>query len=388
MLYSNCIPVKGYSRCIIYDIQTNRFRFISNSLFDLFFSNKGRINQENYMDYKDFLIQLNDADFGTYILEEFSLLFPALNLYWDTYSKVSNSVIDIANDLDHKGFNILLKSYELLICKDVYIRFLQEQSSSELSNFFSIFSNTNINSIVVFIPFQAEMDYTNYNSLFEKQVRLQNIIIYKSPNSDLGSDSEIRFIKTNIFEESNRVSKDNFIANIPLFTESQLHNTYFNRKLSIDAEGSIKNSPELPWHYGNVSDTKLEEAIKDEGTDTDFFKKYALYLKAQNEGKEYALDFEKTRPAFNALYFIHKEMIDVCKECEFRHMCVDACVPVQRADNTWYRSQECNYNPYICKWEGEEGYQKLAETGVVCNNDGFSINHEKVAAINEVLWAE
>ena len=38
--------------------------------------------------------------------------------------------------------------------------------------------------------------------------------------------------------------------------------------------------------------------------------------------------------------------------------------------------------------KGEEGYRTLAECGVVSNAEGFSIDHERIAAINAELWGE
>lgn len=34
-LFANCIPVKGYKRSIVYDLQRNDFSFIPNELFEL-----------------------------------------------------------------------------------------------------------------------------------------------------------------------------------------------------------------------------------------------------------------------------------------------------------------------------------------------------------------
>ena len=141
-----------------------------------------------------------------------------------------------------------------------------------------------------------------------------------------------------------------------LFTESQQHNTYFNRKVCIDADGFIKNSPELTNSYGNINNTAVSTAIE--------------------------------KPHFKELWFIHKELIDVCKDCEFRHMCVDACPPLQRKNGSWYRAKECNYNPYLCKWDDEEGYRSLNDCGVICDETIFNINHDKVAAINKILWPD
>ena len=69
-------------------------------------------------------------------------------------------------------------------------------------------------------------------------------------------------------------------------------------------------------------------------------------------------------------------------------MCVDNRLPYKRKENEWFHKIECKYNPYIAKWEGEEGYQTLEECGVLSNEKGFSIDHEKIAKINAVLWDE
>jgi len=67
-------------------------------------------------------------------------------------------------------------------------------------------------------------------------------------------------------------------------------------------------------------------------------------------------------------------------------MCVDSSLPVERIDGSWYRSQECNYNPSICKWDDEVGYLSLKDCGVICNADGIKIDKNRIEAINEKLW--
>lgn len=148
--------------------------------------------------------------------------------------------------------------------------------------------------------------------------------------------------------------------NLQLFTESQTHHTYFNRKMYIGAKGEIKNAPECEEEFGNINDLGSVEDLK----------------------QIIAI------PEFQKYWFVHKELCDVCKDCEFRHMCVDNRLPYQRKDGSWYHKTECNYNPYICKWKDEEGYRTLEECGVVSNEKGFSINHEKITAINKTLWEE
>ncbi len=166
--------------------------------------------------------------------------------------------------------------------------------------------------------------------------------------------------KQNCSKNSFLEQKFYFNINITLFTESQAHHTYFNRKLYIGPNGEIKNAPECEEEFGFIQDLESPDQLK---------------------------EIIQT-PAFQKYWFVHKEITDVCKDCEFRHMCVDNRLPYQRAKNEWYHKTECNYNPYIAKWKGEEGYRTLAECGVISNHEGFTINHEKIAAINEELWGE
>jgi hypothetical protein len=87
--------------------------------------------------------------------------------------------------------------------------------------------------------------------------------------------------------------------------------------------------------------------------------------------------------------FANKENTFICSHCEYKNMCYDLREPFYNSViNKWYHKQECNYNPYIAKWKGEDGYRTLQECGVISNENGFSIDHEMIAKINLELWGE
>jgi SPASM domain peptide maturase of grasp-with-spasm system len=109
----------------------------------------------------------------------------------------------------------------------------------------------------------------------------------------------------------------NCIPNLSFFTEAQAHNTCLNRKLCIDAGGNIKNCPAMSRSFGNIKDTTLKEAIEKEG--------------------------------FKDLWFINKDKIDVCRDCEFRYMCMDCRCFIKDPENIYSQPAKCGYNPYICK---------------------------------------
>ena len=152
------------------------------------------------------------------------------------------------------------------------------------------------------------------------------------------------------------INQNYFSINIECFTEAQCHNTCLNRKICIDANGDIKNCPAMTKNYGNIKDTTLEEAIN--------------------------------KPGFKDLWFINKDKIDVCKDCEFRYMCTDCRAFIKDPENIYSQPAKCTYNPYICLWEGQEGYVPVEECGTYSRETGFVPDKKKIKALNKKIWGE
>jgi SPASM domain peptide maturase of grasp-with-spasm system len=363
MQYSNCISVKGFNRAAMYDLQRNRYIFLPNFFVDILLLENNIISLKSKdidaAEYLDFLV--GDC-WGLYTTKQNAELFPKLSLEWDSFSVITNTQIDLNNTADEIAafFNKVLPQFEKLYCKDYQINFFQNISHVELSNFLSKFNDTNVNSLSITMPY-ASFSAFEIEDLYNLQPRLNFIYFCDSPQTipDVSSNiiNKVCFAKDTVKNSrNNQIHYDYFTTNIILFSESQKHNTYYNRKLCIDSAGNIKNSPEHDNNFGNIRDTTLSEAINKKG--------------------------------FKDLWLVHKEIIDVCKECEFRHMCIDSCIPKRRTDGTFFRSTECNYNPYIAKWKGEEGYLSLSECGVTVNEIEIKIENEKLEAINFEIWGE
>ena len=189
--------------------------------------------------------------------------------------------------------------------------------------------------------------------LFGKQCNLE----YRGLNEYL----KIDLIKQNeglkrLFVHENR----NLTISIEHFTESQKHNTYFNRKLYIGQKGEIKNAPECEISFDFIQDIKTVEELKE-----------IISL-----------------PDFQRYWFVKKDNCDVCKDCEFRYICIDNRLPKYKSSGTWYFEKECNYNPYIGMWKEDIGYKTLQECGVVSTNESFSLDKNKIAQINKEIWGE
>lgn len=50
---------------------------------------------------------------------------------------------------------------------------------------------------------------------------------------------------------------------------------------------------------------------------------------------------------FKKLFTIHKDQIDVCKDCQFRYICTDCRAYL---DNLFAKPAKCKYDPYQHIW--------------------------------------
>jgi SPASM domain peptide maturase of grasp-with-spasm system len=87
----------------------------------------------------------------------------------------------------------------------------------------------------------------------------------------------------------------------------------------VDINGEIKNCPSSAISYGNIANTSLIKAIKNN-------------------------NFQKN-------WFISKDEIEVCKDCEFRYICIDCRVFVQDSKNQYSKPSKCNYDPYTATFK-------------------------------------
>lgn len=95
-------------------------------------------------------------------------------------------------------------------------------------------------------------------------------------------------------------------------------NSCLHHKISIDAEGNIKNCPSMTESFGNIRDTTLAEAIE--------------------------------KPGFKKYWDINKDKIHVCKDCEYRYICTDCRAYVEDPEDILSKPLKCGYNPYTGEW--------------------------------------
>lgn len=332
ILFADCIPVKGYGRSIICDTKNNNYHIIPNGLYDILDLYNGKKVEEIKNDYEHQYDEIIDEYFQ--FLKDNRLiffnsnpeLFPKMSTVWITPSIITNVIIDY--DENFHDFENLITQFDKLKCSYIQLRFYKKISLDYINSIVKTLEKTKsrIVSIDFILPFYENFNLEELNILLSENTRIHSIIIYNSPydksNKPLNQKmGYVMLVKRNIINEKHcgLINDEYFYSNIKLFSESQHYNTCLNKKISIDKDGNIKNCPSMAQSFGNIKETTLEEALN--------------------------------HPDFKKYWNITKDQIEVCKDCEFRHICTDCRAYIEDPDNQYSKPLKCGYNPYTNVWE-------------------------------------
>lgn len=329
----------GYARGTFID-SDRKIQFIPLSLIEYLKSENQ--SQELNCEYEEFILRNNLKVFNGY----------TTNVKWDNPGFLSTLIIEIVDKNCLYFFKVAfqISRYRLIIFK------LKNDINRSLLNrlLFLIKKEIKVN---IYVFFTGEIDPESLYKILEIP-NISKVFLDSINNRCI----EINYSK--IFIRKAQVNKsNNFIhirPNFEFIEENKFFNTYYNKKLIIGKHGEIRNS-----EFGNKSYGKITLDMS------------PYRLKKIVESNDFCL-----------LWKVNKEVIDVCNLCELKGVCIDSRIPEKRNDFEWYFKDECNYNPFICKWQWEDGYKSLLECGVISNEKVFSVDHERIKKINQELWGE
>lgn len=332
MNYINLLPstlfTKGINRSVIIDVEKSIYAIIPNSLFDVFNTNKqfklDKVLKSLSFENKDIFIEyVNFLEDNNFILKsENRIKFK----YYD------NDLYHIRFDLETLIFDsISFSKFKLLFNKiDVHVEYLQlrffcDLNLKELENIFEILieKKTSNNELVFF--YNSSIEEEQYLNLFDKYFDFfSRIIIMNYETNKTFKSNKLYFSKNKLLDEKScgLVTTNLFMPNLRTVLNSKHNNSCLNKKISIDKDGNIKNCPSMPQSFGNIEDTGLKDALN--------------------------------HPDFKKYWNVTKDMVEVCKDCEFRHICTDCRAYTERTtfDNDIDLSKplKCGYNPYTNEW--------------------------------------
>ncbi len=360
-LFTNCVLIKGYGKSIVVDLQRFTYTMIENDLAVLLNQlktiNLEKFKEKNieaiYNQLLNVLHDLRDKELGFFT--DIPNQFPDIDLTWDAPAQITNAVLEVNND-NVSLISELFIQLNSLQCRDIQIRYNDKLDLLKFSKILKVIEDTRIKNIELIFRYSSNYNESKILSFLKKNYRINRALIYSSPENKNISSAFFTTLTLSELSFCGETSKDTFTPNINFFTESNNYNTCLNRKIGIDINGNIKNCPLCSKSYGNVKNTTLAEAIE--------------------------------KPGFKDLWYITKAKIDVCKDCEFRHICTDCRVFIKDPKNIFSQPAKCFYNPYIAKWKGEVGYVPVEECGNYSRETGFVPNKRKINKINKEIWGE
>jgi len=77
----------------------------------------------------------------------------------------------------------------------------------------------------------------------------------------------------------------------------------------------------------------------------------ATGIKSYGNIKDCTLKEIVNKDIFKDVWYINKDKIAVCQNCEFRYICTDCRAYIDDPQNIYSKPLKCGYDPYTCKWE-------------------------------------
>jgi SPASM domain peptide maturase of grasp-with-spasm system len=261
-------------------------------------------------------------------------VWPGIREIWDSPCHIQNAIIDI-KDQAH-DFESIFRQLDKLGCEIVQIRcFTNLHSLDEMRNIVALACDTSIQGIELLLKYDPRYSDEAYVRFMESVPIVSPLTIHSSPvDKELvttfgcGHESEASIVKKLLLVKD-RISSQHHCGVIhagnvtpptaAVFFENRLHNGCLNRKISIDAEGFIKNCPSMKVSFGHHARTSLSDVAMDN--------------------------------RFRSAWHIKKDMIKKCRDCEFRYACTDCRAYLEDPQDILSKPLKCGYDPYTGTWD-------------------------------------
>lgn len=250
--------------------------------------------------------------------------FPPFLSDFDVPSIIEFAIID-RNATSNYSIGKTLRWLDQLIVKFCQVRYYDTPAISEIQEILDETLTSNLESIEFLLPYNHEL-ITFFEGNLSQFPKINHLVFHGAPENknELEPNDKRRLFIKEVIPSSNSCG----IVKPEYFSQTKKHvlkNINFNsclyKKIGIDVDGAIKNCPSMKSKIGHVDDL---ESIEMANLETEFW-----YLK--------------------------KDDIEICKDCEFRYICTDCRVNV--VDGIKSRPSTCIYNPYTNLWKGQSGYE-------------------------------
>ena len=330
-LFDCCKMVEGEKRAIICDLQRSSYFNINNDIATVIKSSLGLSKVEilkKYGDDKKKIEELIDVlivnEIGFFTTS--SELFIKSKIVWHHYSLITNAILALSNILEDRMKEVVIE-LEILGCQHIQLIGYESFDLTILFSILNTLKGKDIKSVELILKWDKNICQQFIYTITKMFPRICKLLLHShDENGEIrikrSASPDIIIVKSKEQSFSRKlcgnISIDHFCTSIPQFHESHYYNSCLNRKISIDAEGNIKNCPSMTESFGNIKDTTLAEALE--------------------------------KPGFKKYWNINKDKIHVCKDCEFRYICTDCRAYVEDPKDILSKPLKCGYNPYTGEW--------------------------------------
>lgn len=327
-LFANCVPVRGARRSVICDLQRHMLFAIPNVLYEIVTLHRdltfeqlcvtyGQTSAPELEEYVDFLIDKQLA-FWTCHPER----FPELDLDFRSPGEVDVAMIDVDGQSTH-DYERLVDELDGLTCKFLQIRCYAGVDDIDIERILKATCTSRLRGVDLTLRYSEELTDGRLETWCGVYPRLAAVLIHGAPHGRslmLPHGVPLRFI-TRLIQDASAcgfVHPGYFAIGMPTFMEAQRFNTCLNRKIAVDRQGLTCNCPAMTTRYGNTADVALRDVVS--GAD------------------------------FREVWNLRKDDVEVCRDCEFRYVCVDCRAHLQDSTNPRSKPRHCSYDPYTASW--------------------------------------
>ena len=331
-LFPNCIPVKGARRSVLCDLATGRMKLIPNGLHEVL----SKYPNDSIDDIKAAYHHRHDREIESYfnfiLAENWGFCcetpedFPEMDLSFESPERIHNAIIDTDADSNH-DYRDLFQQLIALGCRYIQLRFFSPRPHGECEAILSLSEDTPLLGLDLVIPFAPD---TREDRLFDwckRYRRIFRIVIHGAPeNRRVQPDpaaclAPLEFVETPITSHHHCgfTHRNSFQVSMAMFTESMTFNNCLHKKIAIDARGDIRNCPAMPEQFGSTGSASLAQALDHGG--------------------------------FRDFWTVTKDQVEVCRDCEFRYVCLDCRAHPSRPGDRLSKPEGCGYDPYTATWQ-------------------------------------
>lgn len=266
-LYSSCKSVKGKERGAFYILDEHRIEIVPLPLIDVVDLLKiysiqecrKMVDSENILDdYIDFLISKNIG----FLTNEPDRFISMDDIYESpSFIFLSCISVDEKSTYDLKSF---VQELDNLLCKHVELRMLHSNLTlKQLSDILFFFEGTTIRSIELYIKNVDLSEIERIKTLISLNKKISYTVVFDF-EIEKNEDKIIFTNKKYIDVLYSSLAERKLYVNTKFYFEALKHNVFYNKKVSIDENGYLRNNLISKTEFGiyNVTKNPINKLIE------------------------------------------------------------------------------------------------------------------------------